>query len=46
MQTFCTNLFASSPEQNSRLQTLLRLTTLRQAELKMLASDLDWNVWR
>ncbi len=46
MQAFCTRLFSSSQEQDSRLRTLARLTTLSRAELQRLASDLDWNVWR
>jgi hypothetical protein len=45
MHAFYTKLFSLQTQQTPRLRMLARLTRLSRADLKALASDLDWNVW-
>jgi hypothetical protein len=45
MHTFYAKLFSPLTQQSPRLRILARLTRLSRADLKTLASDLDWNVW-
>ncbi len=45
MQKFYTQLSSPSRPDDAYLQMLARVTTLNRTQIKLLASNLDWNGW-